>query len=231
MTTSQSPNDQVEHDASGGSVASLIISITRQPRRRRADVLLDDGAVLALSLELIAECGLVAGAPLTPKRRQELEADDARRGATAAALRLLAGGSRSERDLRDRLRRRSYPGEAVDAALIRMRELGYLDDAAFARSWVQGRQAATPRSRRYLQFELSQKGVARDLIAAAVEPVSDEEAAYQAAGRRLSALAPLERPVFERRLAGFLTARGFGYGVTRTVIERCWSETREAAET
>jgi regulatory protein len=230
MTTSLSPNDQVEYGSRGGAIASLIVSITRQPRRRRADVLLDDGSVFALSLELIAERGLVAGARLTPKRRQELEADDARRGAIAAALRLLAGGSRSERDLHDRLRRRSYPRAAVDAAIARMRELGYLDDAAFARSWVQGRQAATPRSRRYLQFELSQKGVARELIADAVEPVSDEDAAFEAAGRRLRGLAGVDRTTFERRLAGFLTARGFGYRVTRAVIDRCWSEIRENAE-
>ena len=209
---------------------NLVLSITPLPRRRRADLLLDDGTAFTLSLELIAEYGLVAGMPLTPKRRQELEADDARRGAIAAALRLLAGGSRSERDLHDRLRRRSYPPSAVDAALVRMRELGYLDDASFARSWVQGRQAAMPRSRRFLQFELSQKGVARELIAAAVEVVSDEEAAYLAAERRLRGLAALDRHTFERRLAGFLTARGFGYGVTRSVIDRCWSETTETAE-
>ena len=207
-----------------------VLTITPQ-RGRRAEVLFDDGATLILGLELIAERHLSSGSSLTPEQREALESEDAQRRAIAAALRLLAGGSRSERDLRDRLRRRSLPRAAVDAAVTRMRDLGYLDDAAFARSWVQARQAATPRSRRYLRFELGQKGVAPDLITAAVESVADEDAAYDAASRRLRVLTGLDRRAFERRLGAFLTARGFGYGVARSVIERCWAEMGSNVET
>ena len=76
------------------------------------------------------------------------------RMAIAGALRLLAAHPRSEKDLRQRLRRRGLPPPAVDAAAERVKELGYLDDTAFARFWVDSRQAATPRSRRYVLFEL-----------------------------------------------------------------------------
>ena len=67
---------------------------------------------------------------------------------SAMALRLLAIQPRSEKDLRIRLRRRSLCSTAVDAAIARMRELGYLNDAAFARSYVDARQSGTPRSKR-----------------------------------------------------------------------------------
>jgi hypothetical protein len=88
--------------------------------------------------------------------------------------------------MRERLsRRRGFPDEAVDAAIQRMQELGYLDDGAFARFWVESRQTGTPRSRRALAFELSRKGVGRDELDAALEGVSDAEAAYDAAQRRL----------------------------------------------
>jgi regulatory protein len=105
-----------------------------------------------------------------------------------------------------------------------MRELGYLDDAAFARTYVESRQAATPRSRRALGFELSRRGVSRDQLDAALEDVSDVEAAYVAAQRRLRSLQGLDRQTFERRLGSFLNGRGFGYGVARSTVERCWSE-------
>lgn len=203
---------------------TAILSIVHLPRKRTADIALNDGTSFALSLDLILERGLGPGQELTPAQRRQLEAEEARRTAVAASLRLLAAGPRSERDLRDRLRRRALPARAIDAAVVRMRELGYLDDAAFARGFVEARQASTPRSRRYLQFELSRKGVARDLVAAAVEPVADDEAAYQAATRRLRSLANADRKTFERRLGSFLTSRGFGYGVARSVIERCWTE-------
>ncbi len=70
----------------------------------------------------------------------------------------------------------------------RMRELGYLNDAAFARFWVESRQAGTPRSRRALAFELQPQGRRRATMEAALEGVSDAEAAYDAAQRRLRAL-------------------------------------------
>src|SRR3990170_2433022 len=62
-----------------------------------------------------------------------------------------------------------------------MRELAYLDDAAYARFFVEARQAATPRSRRALAFELSRKGVDRELATEAVAELSDADAAYEAA--------------------------------------------------
>jgi len=112
----------------------------------------------------------------------------------------------------------------------RMKELGYLNDAAFARFWVESRQAATPRSKRALAFELGRKGVGREQLDAALDGVSDEEAAYEAAQRRARVLQGLDRKTFERRLGAFLNRRGFGYGVARSTIHRCWSEMNGAAE-
>ncbi len=110
-----------------------------------------------------------------------------------------------------------------------MRDLGYLNDAAFARFWVESRQAGTPRSRRALAFELSRKGVSREETDAALEEVSDADAAYHAAQRRLRTLRGTDRQTFERRLGTFLNSRGFGYGVARATIQRCWAELSEEA--
>ena len=117
----------------------------------------------------------------------------------------------------------------MDAAVERMKELGYLNDTAFARFWVDSRQAATPRSRRYVSFELQRRGVDRETAEDAVADIADVDVAYDAAQRRLRALRGLDRPAFERRLGAFLSNRGFGYGVARQVIDRCWRE-QDAAE-
>jgi regulatory protein len=202
-----------------------ITAIEKQKRGRRANLHLDGEYALSLRLDLITTAHLAVGSELPQAQRQELEAEDQRQGAIEAALRLLAAGPRSERDLRERLsRRRGYRDEAVDAAVERMRELGYLNDAAFARFWVESRQAGTPRSRRALAFELSRKGVGREQLDAALEGVSDAEAAYDAAQRRLRALRGADKQTFERRLGTFLNSRGFGYGVARAAIQRCWAE-------
>jgi regulatory protein len=208
-----------------------ITAIEKQKRGKRANVHLDGEYALSLRLDLISTAHLAVGAELPTSQRHELEAEDQRLGAIEAALRLLAVGPRSERDLRDRLsRRRGFRGEAVDAAVQRMQELGYLNDGAFARFWVESRQAGTPRSRRALAFELSRKGVGRDELDAALEGVSDADAAYDAAQRRLRVLRGTDKQTFERRLGTFLSSRGFGYGVARVAIQRCWAEVNGEAD-
>jgi regulatory protein len=216
--------------AIGNIIRSMptITAIERIKFKRRADIWLDGEKAFALSLELIALARLESGIDLTPERQAELRDKDEREQALAAALRLLSLSPRSERDLRQRLRRRGLGAEAVSGAVERMRELGYLNDAAFARGYVEARQASTPRSRRYLTFELGQRGVAREHAAGALDGVSDDDAAYEAAQRRLRSLQGADYATFQRRLGSFLAGRGFGYGVARSTIERCWREMSEA---
>ena len=206
---------------------ALIIAIEKQKRRPRVDVHLDGDLPFSLRLDLLAASSLLVGDDLSTFRREELQSEDQRLTAIESALRLLAVQPRSERDLADRLRRRGLRREAVDAAITRMREMGYLNDAAYAKFYVDARLAATPRSRRALAFELGRKGVRRELADESLSDVSDGENAYQAAQRRLRALRGLDRQTFTRRLGSFLSSRGFGYGVARATIDRCWAEMAE----
>jgi regulatory protein len=210
---------------------ATITAIERLRFKRRAQLYLDGQPALTLATDLIAAEGLVPGQAISARALASLRERDQRQQALDGALRLLSHSPLSERELRQRLRRRGLPATAVDAAVARMRELGYLDDAAFAKSYVESRQAATPRSRRSLAFELARRGIEKSAAAEALESVSDAEAAYAAASRRLRALGVLDRQTFSRRLGAFLAARGFGYGVARLTIERCWAEVHHYEET
>lgn len=205
----------------------VITAIERIRFKRRADVSLDGEKALSLSVEIIILERLAVGTEMTAERVAAISAEDERQRAVEGALRLLSAGPRSELELQQRLRRRGLTKPAVEAAVTRMRELGYLDDAAYARMYVESRQASTPRSRRYLAFELGRKGVDRALTAGAIEGVSDEVAAYEAAQRRLRSLRGQDFATFQRRLGAFLTTRGFGYGVARATVDRCWREVQE----
>ena len=128
------------------------------------------------------------------------------------AVRLLAQRPHSAAELRRKLRARGCSAEAVEEALERVREVGYQDDAAFARSVVAYR--SHHRGRAAIAAELGRRGVGRDDVTAALADLdSDDELA---AARRLAArLGPLE----PRRLAGRLERRGFSTDVIRAVID------------
>ena len=81
-----------------------------------------------------------------------------------AAAAFLAIRPRSVDETRRRLRHLKYPVGPVDVVIDRLLEFGYLDDAAFARSWVESRDRARPRGESALRRELMLKGIDREVI-------------------------------------------------------------------
>ncbi len=193
-------------------------------KRGRINVFVDGEPAIEIGAKLASERGLKPGRAITTEELAELEAADQRRRAMDYAVRLLSYRQRGVHELRDRLGRKGIDRVAVEATIKRLKELGYLDDTAFARSWTETRLAASPRSSRLLASELRLKGIAPQVASDATSEVSDEEAAYRAASVRLRSLKALEYKPFRERLGRFLTSRGFDYGVARETIDRCWTE-------
>ena len=128
------------------------------------------------------------------------------------AVRILARRSHSQAELKLKLRRRAYDSVAIEDALSRLGELGYLDDAAFARSLANRRGGE--RGRRAIAAELAAKGVSREVIQATLAGISDDDE-VAAAGRILS-----RRPDSEpaEKTVARLAHRGF----SREVITKAW---------
>jgi regulatory protein len=113
-----------------------------------------------------------------------------------AAAAFLAARPRSLSETTRRLLRLGYPPPLVDEVVARLAEIGYLDDAGFARSWVESRDRVRPRGSNALRRELMQKGVSRDAIDEALAARADVDRDPD----RVAALALLERkrPSLER---------------------------------
>ncbi|HXF51682.1 MAG TPA: RecX family transcriptional regulator [Dehalococcoidia bacterium] len=206
----------------------IVTLLERQKGRRRVNVHLDGAFAFSVAADVALQHGLREGQRLADADVEALRDADARQRCVQSALRLVARRPRSERELRDALRRRRFDRDHIDAAVSRLRAMGYLDDAAFARFWVETRDASSPRSRRLLKAELRSRGVEAPTATEATVGIEDEDAAVRAASRRLRAFAGLDEETFRRRLGGFLLRRGFSYAVAERVVSRCW---REIAET
>jgi regulatory protein len=143
--------------------------------------------------------------------------------ARTIVLRKLAAQARTRHELAKALASRDVPEDVAEQVLDRMESVGLVDDAAFARDWVESRQQRRHLSKSALRRELQTKGVDRDQIDQAVADVEsgDElEAAEALAVKKLRTMSGLAREVQYRRLAGVLARRGFGSGVTSTVLSR-----------
>ncbi len=132
-----------------------------------------------------------------------------------AALRLLTSRAHSERELRQKLARRRCPPTEIDRAVAKVRRLGYLDDAAFARALTAERTRT--RGPALIARELTAKGIGREVVQAAVSEVSRE--AVVAAARRL-AKKGVEAGADRQVVAARLLRRGFPSDVVRETVGR-----------
>ena len=144
-----------------------------------------------------------------PRERRELDA----KAAKLAAFGLLARKSWSARELTSRLRRRGAPDELARAVVAELASRGYVDDASFARFWAESRARGRRVGSRRLRQELLQKGIPRDVAAAAVAAAFEEapEAlrCLEAGRRRLPAHQRAGRERAAPRLRDYLVRRGY----------------------
>lgn len=148
-------------------------------------------------------------------------ADPAAR-ARQVCLRLLTLAPRTRAQLADALRKRGIPDDAADEVLSRFEDVGLIDDAAFARAWVESRHYSRGLSGRALSAELKQRGVAADEIRAAIDeqlsPEAEVSAARRLIDRKLESTRGLPPEQRTRRLAGLLARKGYPAGLAFRVI-------------
>src|SRR4051812_46717806 len=133
----------------------------------------------------------------------------------------LTGQPRSRAELAKKLAKKHVPGDIATRMLDRFEEVGLVDDAAFARDWVESRQAARGLARRALTIELRRKGVDQAVVEEAVstvDPEAEEATARELVRRKLPSLARYDEQTVVRRLTGMLAWKGYPPGVTFRVV-------------
>jgi regulatory protein len=170
-------------------------------------------------------------------KEQKLLVDDAHsseshsqlRDAQAKAYRLLAVRARSEKELRDALARAKFAEEIITAAIADCKQQRFIDDANFARQFIQSRLRNRPMGRERLAIELQQKGVEAEIIKTALDEFFSEQnqiaLADQLAEKQRKRLANLPPPKARQRLADFLRRRGFDWETIQGT--RLWRELEE----
>jgi regulatory protein len=136
-------------------------------------------------------------------------------------LRLLTLSPRTRAQLADAMHRRGVPAEVAETVLNRLTEAGLIDDAAFAKAWVESRHHGRGLSRRSLSNELRHRGVDGDDITEAVETLDPEqeiETARRLIERKLEATRGQPPEQRARKTASMLARKGYPAGLAFRLI-------------
>ena len=159
--------------------------------------------------------------------------EDPEARARQVCLTLLTFAPRTRAQLAAALRKRGIPDGVAEEVLARFEDVGLIDDAAFARSWVESRHYSRGLAGRALSAELKQRGVDADEIRAAIDdqlsPDAEAAAARRLVERRIPGTRGLPADQRTRRLAGMLARKGYSPGLAYRVIREALEAEGESA--
>lgn len=146
--------------------------------------------------------------------------EDVLKQAKLKALSLLTDMDRTEEQLRQKLRQKSYEDDVVEQAIDYVKSFGYIDDVKYAVRFVENRKKT--KSKQEISALLSQKGVKRELIAEALDTCYTSEDALEAI-RYLAEkkhYSPEESTDKEKKkIYDYLMRKGFHYEDIRQVTQ------------
>jgi regulatory protein len=158
----------------------------------------------------------------SPPETPEIEVGDPEARARQICLRLLTIAPRTRAQLAQAMHRRGVPDEAAENVLSRFTDVGLIDDAAFARAWVESRHHSRGLSRRSLSAELRRQGVESDEIREAVETLDPEQevaTARRLVQQKMAGTRGQPPEVRIRRAAGTLARKGYPPGLVFRLIK------------
>jgi regulatory protein len=196
--------------------SGLVTGIDPSPRKPgRFELSIDGSTVATLSIDDIERLGLQTGTPVNDMLGGRIADAAATTHVYDRALLMLAARARSRQELERLLVKKGEDPAAVTRAAERLAEVGFLDDAAFARQFARAKAVGAKLSRRRIQQELGRRGVGRTMADRAVETVFEEEGIDESesiervAEKKLRTMGTLDDATRRRRLYGFLARRGY----------------------
>ncbi|NUR72641.1 MAG: regulatory protein RecX [Hamadaea sp.] len=177
-------------------------------------------------------------AEVAPERRQPREEKkpeppkDERERAREICLNQLGVRPRTRSELATAMTKRGISAEIVEEVLDRYDEVGIIDDAAFARAWVESRHYGKGLARRALGQELRRRGVDQEVIKGALaelEVETEEVTARELVERKLRTMRGDPEAMF-RKLVAMLARKGYPPGIAFRAVKDVLAQVSDQAE-
>ncbi|MEC4686393.1 MAG: regulatory protein RecX [Nitrospirota bacterium] len=153
-------------------------------------------------------------------QRAASRSSDSTSSARGYALRLLSIRGRSERELRDRLRRKGFKEDTIDTTVSALKEFGLIDDPALADdliSYAVNRKSLGTRGVRAL---LQKRGIPEDIInSSGIDTIDETKSAEELVRKKVKLFKGLPKEKVMRRLYGMLQRRGHSFETIKRVLD------------
>lgn len=196
---------------------------SQKKNQKRISVFLDGEFAFGLDQETFFRFGLKKGDILNKKKLNQILDSEKKIKVKNAALNFLSYRARSEKEIKDRLKRKGYSRKLIDEVISDLKRLNFLNDYQFALNWIKDRLDHKPRGEKLLRAELLKLGIKEEFIEKSLEEAypknNEKEIALGVLRKRKKRYENLESRLAKKRMSDFLLRRGFSYEVVKEVLE------------
>ncbi|MBQ7535290.1 MAG: regulatory protein RecX [Stomatobaculum sp.] len=186
--------------------------------KMKSRVLTDGDLVFSVYRSELREYGLEEGRELSEKMLEEVLFPLLTKRARERIVRLLKDRDYPEAELRRKLQLSFCPEQCASEALRWAREKHYVDDRRFAENYIRWNDG---KSRRRLLFDLTQKGIGRELAEELLEEMPpDEEAQIRRELEKRNYRPDSADPKERQKIAAFLSRRGYSWSRIESAMRR-----------
>ena len=138
----------------------------------RANLYLDEKFFSGISLELVVKEHLKVGMEIDENKLSELILEDEKGKALSKAVKYIGSNLKTEKQLRDYLKKKEYNPATIDYVIDKLKEYDYLNDENFAKAYI------LTYSKKYgklkLKSQLKMKGIKDSVIENLLEDVQSD---------------------------------------------------------
>lgn len=201
--------------------------------RRKADrylIFIDGQLACTVHEDVMIRHRLLKGESVQPERLQQVLEDEEQQRAWSDALKQIGRRPRSEKEIRQYLRRRAYVPTLIERIVQRLRQQRYIHDADFAEAWTEQRIYSQKKGRRLIRQELQWKGIDPATIQQTLNRVPEDEErriAFELAAKKWERTngEPLAK---QRKVAAFLLRRGYSSQLASSAVRHAAELQRES---
>lgn len=188
-----------------------------EPQKKKKDrynIYADGEYAASLGAEAIVRMNMKTGMTVSRSALDAAVLEDNIQYAFDCAVSLLSHSMRTRGELVQRLREKGIADSAIETAMDKLASYGYVDDAAFARDFVQSAISVGRWGRIAVSHRLQEKKLDRALIDDAIAAYTDEDEQRNARQQLEKLMSKSDADARRQRQKAFaaLTRHGFSYG-------------------
>lgn len=202
--------------------------------KEKANIFIDGKYSFSITLNGLLDAGIHEGDELTEEAIETIRLKDAPGLAFLKAIDIASYSMKTEKELIKKLKEKKFPDEAINAAVIKMKEYGYIDDSSYASSYITSRAIPNGWGEQKIISMLLQKGIDMEVIKEKIdEAFTDDikiQAALEVAKKYAARLDGVEPKKARQKLYQHLASKGYKYDIIKSVCNEIMSNNKNDFE-